>query len=170
MRKLALAIALLLAAPAAMAIDADKRQYWGLLGGHASAEDAEFGLVTALYGYDLIPHVALEARIGTTVFKEEEEIAGETHKLGLDYFGSAFVRLNLLTDDIRPYVLLGGTYGKVVLTGPLISGSDEESDFSWGGGISLHSGNYGVQAEYVRYWDKHGVVLDGVNIGLIAHF
>lgn len=170
MRKLALALALLLAAPMAMAVDADKPFYWGLSAGNMSLEDTDFVVATGTLGYQLIPHVGIEGRIGTTIIKDEEDIGGQRHKLGLDYFGSAFVRLNILTDDIRPYILLGGTYGKAVVTGPLVSGSDEESDFSWGGGLSLYSGNVGVHAEYIRYWDKHGDVLDGFNLGFIAHF
>lgn len=163
MRKLALSLALLIAAPLAQA----DKQYWAVAPGYANFEDLEFGTLTALYGLELHPHIGIEGRVGTTLLRKEIDAA---HKFGIDFLGSAFVRLNLLTEDVRPYALLGGTYGKASLSGPLYSGSDEESDFSWGAGISVHVREHGFFVEYVRYWDKSDLELYGVNLGYVGRF
>lgn len=166
MRKLAILFVFLFVSPVTQA----ERQYWAISPGYADLADTGLGTLTALYGIELIPHISIEGRIGSTLLREEEEIGGETHKFGVDFFGSAFVRLNLLSEDIRPYILAGGTYGKASLSGTFYSGSSEESDFSWGGGISLHVREHGFHLEYIRYWNKNDTEFFGVNLGYIRHF
>jgi hypothetical protein len=161
MRKIVLAIAMMLAASTAGAVGPDARQYWALAAGYASLEELEFGVATALYGVELVPRIALEGRIGTST--EDEDVR-------IEYFGSALLRFNVLTDDVRPYILLGATHTQMRFSGPFASGSEDETDFSWGGGISVHTGNFGLQFEYIRYLDKHDSVLDGFNLGIINHF
>lgn len=168
MRKTALFLALLFAAPMAQA----DNQYWAIAPGYSKVEsgpgdDLEFFTLSALYGYELHPHLGIEGRVGTTLVREELDA---DHKYSVDFFGSAFVRINVLSEDVRPYVLLGGTYAKVVASGPLVSGSDEESDFSWGVGVSLHVRQHGFHLEYIRYLDKSDFEFNGINLGYTGRF
>ena len=106
MRKTALFLALLFAAPMAQA----DNQYWAIAPGYSKVEsgpgdDLEFFTLSALYGYELHPHLGIEGRVGTTLVREELDA---DHKYSVDFFGSAFVRINVLSEDVRPYVLLGG--------------------------------------------------------------
>ena len=116
------------------------------------------------------PHLGIEGRLGTTWHKHDERILGERHKFGLDFLGSVLARVNLVTGSVRPYALLGGTYVKAVVSGPFVSGSEEESDFSWGGGISLHLRRHGFYLEYVNYIDKTEVEIWGINLGYLGRF
>lgn len=172
MRNLILAVVLLLVATVAAAqpLSLDNA-YWGVAPGYAKLDDeAELGMASVLVGYSLHPHLGIEARLGSTLIRHEEDIFDETHKFGIDFLGSALVRLNVLTGDTRPYVLLGGTYAKGATSGPYISGSGDTGDFSWGGGISLHVREHGFYLEYLSHIDKSDAELWGVNLGYIGRF
>lgn len=172
MRKFALALLLLFVASSAHAyLLKHPNLYWGIAPGYAEVdEEMDLGMVSTLFGYELHPHVGIEARLGTTPIRHTEDVLGESHKFGIDFFGSAFARLNLLTGDTRPYVLLGGTYAKGATSGPYISGSGDTGGFSWGGGISLHVREHGFYLEYVNHIDKRSAEFWGVNLGYLGRF
>lgn len=172
MRKLTLAITLLFVAAAtpAQPLNSDNA-YWGIAPSYAKLDGAaELGMASVLVGYSLHPHLGVEARLGTTVLRHEESILGETHKFGVDFLGSALLRLNVLTGDTRPYLLLGGSYVKDATSGPYVSGSGDTGDLSWGGGISLHVREHGFYLEYVNHLDKRNAELFAVNLGYIGRF
>lgn len=168
MKKIALATALALAAPAALAQGGPN--YWNVQVGGARADitgldDYTLALGTVAIGRELIPHLGLEVRGGLTNRKTEDDI-----KLHVEGFGSLLARFNLLSGDVRPYLLAGGTAARIRVSGPAGSGSETETGFSAGAGISVHVRNAGITFEYLRHLDKDDLLIHGFSIGFIQHF
>jgi len=177
------AAALLVAAQTAAAVDTGTvtgKQYWGINLGGVEAEVAgaeRFGLsdfemfsMSALYGYELHPRIALEGRFGRVWDDEQSLPDGRRLSARVDYFVSAFARLNVFTGDIRPYILLGGTYGRARASLDGETENENEGDVSYGAGVSFHIRDFAVQFEYINYLDKDDTKIQGGNLGVMYRF
>ena len=72
---------------------------------------------------------------------------------------------------VTPYGILGFTRYELEVDNVLGSSSEDESDLSYGIGVNVAindalSGNL----EYMRYFDKDDVTIDGIGLGLTVRF
>lgn len=105
-----------------------------------------------------------EMRVGTTI---NEKTQGDK-KYRFNYHIGAYVELGYQTRLVRPYLLLGYTYGQEQVT---LSRSKEEkssvNDVSYGAGVDLYlSERLGINAEYVQYYDIGNVTYKGPSVGV----
>ncbi|MYM63070.1 porin family protein [Pseudomaricurvus sp. HS19] len=174
----------LLTATPALALDSG----WYAGASYAQTSYKESGLseldlsaLQAQGGYRLTPHLALETRLGLGVGDDStrESIYGERvdATAEIDYVVSGFAKAILPLDAVELYVIAGVTYASIEYDVRLVdygysaSGDDSGSDFSYGAGLAVNpNDNVSVFIEYVNYYDKDEVEIDGYNVGVNFYF
>lgn len=132
------------------------------------AADADVGTLSAKVGALATPYFGVEARAGFGV--DDDRVGGVDYSL--DNFFGGYATLNLANETpATPYVIFGFTRVELEAEGPFITRSDDESDFSYGVGVNIEmapqvSGNL----EYMRYYDKDDVTIDGLGVGVTFNF
>ncbi len=132
-------------------------------------------------GYRMTPHLALETRFGLGIGDDttREFIYGERVDLTteIDYVVSGFAKAILPLDAIELYALAGFTYAsleydlRLVNYGYSVQEDDSDSDFSYGVGLAVNpQDNVSLFIEYVSYYDKDDVEIDGYTFGVNFYF
>jgi len=113
-------------------------------------------------GADIGDYFGLELRLGTTSTGSKSYAAGTlgtaagTYKTSADYFFSYLAKLQVpASDELKPYVLLGGTTAKFKSqnSSTALSASKAKTGFTYGAGIDYNLGNQlSVNVEWVQYW------------------
>ena len=113
-------------------------------------------------GYRLDPHLALEGRLAMAL--PAVEGYGTPYQLGL------LARISLLTDDVRPYLLLGPSWVDLRdrQDGGALSSASIGATF--GLGLSLHVRDTSLQFEYLRWLDAADNAIGSVNLALVREF
>lgn len=172
-----------------MGVMADERgPYFGVSTGFTMyEEDDSFGIssdtaniltLSLNAGYEFNEFVSIEGRIGKGLADGEMELTNGFSKadvdISVDYLTSAFVKFRLPNSSAAtPYVLLGGTKGKLTAEFAGFSESTSESDSSYGVGVDLQMDEdteTTLIVEYVNYLDKKGAEVTGLNVGFIKRF
>lgn len=116
-------------------------------------------------------YVTTEMRIGTTI--NDKEQGGEKYRF--DYHIGGYVELGYQFHLLRPYLLLGYTFGEEKAT--LYNNVQYKSykshvhDVSYGAGVDLYlSKKIGINAEYVQYYDIGNVTFKGPSAGVFYRF
>jgi len=113
-------------------------------------------------GADIGDYFGLELRLGTTSSGSKSYTAGTlgtaagTFKTSAKYFFSYLAKLQVpASDELKPYVLLGGTTAKFKSdnSSTALSASKAKTGFSYGAGLDYNLGNQlSVNVEWMQYW------------------
>lgn len=132
--------------------------------------DSDLGTLSAKVGANITPYFGLEARAG---FGVQDESITPTTDLSVNAFYGGYATLSLANESpATPYAILGFTRYELELDNASFGSTrDDESDLSYGLGVNLAitealSGNL----EYMRYFDKDNVTIDGIGVGLTVSF
>jgi hypothetical protein len=178
MRKLGIALLLLLTMPLTVVAD-DADAYWGAMLGKTDYDDpsVELSLLsfTGRLGYEFGKFLSVEGRV---MFSGAESKAGVVDDLKIDYLGNVSAKLNIPFGEAKRVNL----YGVVGYSSYKISynsfGTDTyftDDGASYGVGIDFFADNLnGINIEWLRYADStvNGVdyTLDSFAIGYVRRF
>ncbi|SFM57598.1 porin family protein [Marinobacter zhejiangensis] len=130
--------------------------------------DADVGTLGAKVGVMATPFFGVEARGGFGV--DDDRVGGV--EVALDNYFGGYATLNLANESpATPYAIIGFTRVEVELDNGFMSVKEDESDLSYGLGVNIEmapqiSGNL----EYMRYFDKDDVTVDGLGLGVTVTF
>lgn len=165
----AVALLVLSMAPlaAAHADNMDVRPYMGVGMGAFGLEYKDTGIAQKKTGFggfvkggaDIGDYFGLELRVGTTTSGSKSYAAGTlgaaagTFKTKADYFFSYLAKLQVpASDDLKPYILVGGTTAKFKATNTATStsASKAKTGVSYGVGVDYGLGNqFSVNVEWM---------------------
>ena len=106
--------------------------------------------------------------MGTTANDEEQGV--ESYRF--QYHAGAYASVGYRSEQARPYLLLGYTFGKEqVKLGNRITGTSKSTrsidDLSYGAGVDIYlTPELGINVEYMRYYDIDDVSYQGPSFGL----
>ena len=125
----------------------------------------DFSTVGAIAGYELTNAFAIEARYSKG--QSDDSAFGVGFEVDNTYGVYGVVSLPNET-NIEPYVVIGYTKGKLSASG---YGSESESDFSYGAGISFKlAESLSIRTEYMVLLDKEDYEFNSVSASLIYKF
>ena len=146
------------------------------VGGNLAAVQADFDRVgdadlVALYGRlgtEFSENFSGEIRVGTGI--DDDRVNGV--KVELDHFYGAYVRGGIpLGDVFFPYAVVGLTRAELQLSNRLFSSKESGTDVYFGLGTDIHlSSNVDLNVEYMNYYDKNDVAVDGFAVGMTYRF
>ncbi len=160
---------------AAHAKDMDVRPYMGVGMGAFGLEYSDSVISQKKTGFggfvkggaDIGDYFGLELRLGTTSKPSKSYAAGTlngagsaagTFKTSASYFLSYLAKLQIpVSDELKPYVLLGGTTASFKATNSVraTSASKAKTGFSYGAGLDYHLGNrFSANVEWMQYWSN----------------
>ncbi len=130
--------------------------------------DADLGTLSGKVGAMVTPFFGVEARAGFGV--DDDTISGV--EVSADNFFGGYATLNMVNESpMTPYVILGFTRFELEASGPGGSVSDDDSDVSYGIGLNVDvAPQVAGNVEYMRYYDKDGVTVDGLGLGVTFSF
>lgn len=132
--------------------------------------DADLGTLSGKVGANVTPYFGLEARAGFGV--KDDDVANGFAEVSANSFFGAYATLSLANESpVTPYAILGFTRYELELESAVGSEKDDDSDLSYGIGVNVAmtealSGN----VEYMRYYDKDDITIDGIGLGLTVNF
>lgn len=131
-------------------------------------KDADVGVLFARGGYQINQNIAVEARLGTGV--QDDRVYGA--KVEIEDTYGAYVKAGLPTTvGLYPYALLGVTHSKVKVSGSGVHDSSSDSDLSYGLGVDYWFNNQvSAGLEWAKWYDKDGLDIDGISLGLNLKF
>ena len=90
----------------------------------------------------------------------------------LNHFYGAYVRGTIpIADAFYPYAVVGFTRGEVEYKNPGVSEKSSKDDVSFGVGADIRlTSNTDLNLEYMNYFDKDDVSLDGFSLGFTYRF
>ncbi len=137
-----------------------------------SFPDADLGALFVRGGYQLNQNVALEARLGTGVQDDSIHVYGINVDVEMEDFYGFYAKAGLPTQvGFYPYVMLGATHAKVKAKAGGYSASDDSSDLSYGLGVDYwFDPAISAGLEWAKFYDKDGVEISGVTLGLNVKF
>jgi opacity protein-like surface antigen len=139
-------------------------------------ESINLGALRGILGYDLHSNIAIESMLAFGVNDEKESDGTVTVKLGLQNAYGIYVKPKFNpTKELELFARLGLARSKLKATvsapGISVSASDSDSDFSYGAGLKYNfDPRMSVGLDYMRYFDKDGVTIDGVTVGFGYRF
>lgn len=146
------------------------------IGGNISAVKADFenasdAKLVALYGRlgtEFSENFSGEVRLGTGI--DDDKVNGV--KVDLDHFYGAYVRGGIpVTENFFPYAVVGITRAELKYKGFGRSEKDSGSDISFGVGTDINlTPELSLNVEYMNYYDKHDVAIDGFAVGATYRF
>lgn len=126
-------------------------------------------MVRGIFGVDLNRNIALEAMIGAGVSDDSAYGA----KLELKHAIGFYIKPKInLTDNLEAFARLGIAKAKLKVSSYYYgSVTDSDNDFSFGAGLAytFSSGVYGA-LDYMRYYDKDGLTIDGATLSIGFRF
>lgn len=172
MAVLAVSSAFTIAATSASAEGAYVGVQYGMTTLDASASGASVDWkpsnLVLLGGFDLNDNFAIEGRYGLSLSDDTNSgVSAEVDMTGV------YVKASVSSGMLSPYAMLGYANTEVEVSFDELSGSDSETDFSYGLGLDIVlSEKIDLNLEYMSYYsDKiDGVDFDITTIGLGAKF
>lgn len=131
-------------------------------------KDADLDGLFIRGGYQLNDNLAIEARLGEGV--NDDSIYGV--KLELKEFYGAYFKVGMPTSiGLYPYVIAGGTHGKLEASYHGYHDSASKTDLSYGAGADYHfDSKWSAGVEYMKYLDTDGIDFTGVTLGVNYKF
>lgn len=132
------------------------------------SHDLSFNAIYGRFGALFNENLSAEARIGFGV--GDDTVDG--FKYELDNVYGVYVRGGIPVGEIfYPYAILGYSKAKATESGYGYSGSDSESDLSFGVGADFKvTDTLKINAEYLSYLDKDETELTGFSVGVSFSF
>ena len=129
------------------------------------------GEVFGRIGGRINKYVTTELRVGTTLNDKSE---GKT-RYQFNYHAGVYLDLGYQFRMLRPYLLLGYTFGEEEYTqdnnGSYVSQTHHLHDYSYGAGVDFYLGKrLGINAEYVQYYDIGNITYKGPSAGIFYRF
>lgn len=173
MKKIAMIAAAVLACGAAQAQTNASPIYgeigYSLLSADVVGTDFDLGAVRGILGYEVHPNVALEAMFAFGTSDDSVSDGGNTVKLKLENSYGFYVKPKMnVSEDLEVFGRIGFAESKLnaTLVGEF-SNSDSDNDVSFGIGMKygFSKSMYGV-VDYMRYYNKDDVKVDGFTLGI----
>lgn len=135
---------------------------------YGSNVDGDLETLSGKVGVMATPYIGVEARAGFGT--SDDRVLGAD--ISIDSLFGGYATLNLPTNTpITPYAVLGFTRISSEADIPGGSYSDDDSDVSYGLGVNVDMArNVAANLEYMRYYDKDDVTLDGLSLGVAFRF
>lgn len=132
------------------------------------SKDADLDGLFVRGGYQLNDNLAVEGRLGTGI--NDDRVNGV--KVELKEFYGAYFKVGMPTSiGLYPYVIAGGTHGKVEASWHGYHDSDTKTDVSYGVGADYAFANkWSAGLEYMKYLDTDGIDFSGVTLGVNYKF
>ena len=141
--------------------------------------DFDLGALGVNVGSYLNDYFSIEGRLGFGVTDDDISDFTGSLELEIDSYAGAYIRGEIPVNNFSPYLILGFTYVDIgfdanIPSFPSLSGSgsEDDSDFSYGVGASFKTGErFRVNAEYM-YWMEFEdeVDVDGFTFGVKYFF
>lgn len=146
----------------------------------AEGESANLGALRGILGYDFHPNVAFEGMLAFGVKDHTESVVESglavNLKLELQNSYGIYVKPKFnATNELELFGRLGWARSKIKATasalGVSASESESDSDFSYGVGLKYNfNPRMSAGLDYMRYFDKDGLTVDGVTVGFGYRF
>lgn len=129
-------------------------------------------MVRGIAGYELNPNLAVEGLLGLGAGSDDVSVGGVTVKGKVEHVYGAFVKPKIrLGESVELFARAGVAGTKVSARSGNLSVSDSGGSFAYGAGMSFAlGGNTSLNADYMNYYDRKGIKVDGVNIGVGMKF
>lgn len=129
--------------------------------------------ITGRLGTHFNENVSGELRVGFGVDDDTVSFDGLEADLELESLYGVYIRGGIpVTENIYPYAILGYSRGELKATvAGFGSNSESETDTSFGLGVDVDViQGVTINLEYMNYFDKDGVEVDSLSIGLAKTF
>jgi len=125
-------------------------------------------VLRATIGTDLNPNLAIEGSFGVGIKSDSTRVYGVNVTGEIDNMFGVYVRPKVaVTPELELYGRLGVTRAEVSASVPGMSVSDSGSDFSYGLGLSYRvTSQAAATLDYMNYYSKDGVKVNGVAVGV----
>lgn len=171
MKKIVMAVAAIAACAAAQAQTESpfyaELGYTGITYEEPAAK-AHPGMLRAIFGWEASPYVAIEAMGAFSVNDDTVRVGGTNVDLKVEHAWGLYVKPKMkLGDDVEVFGRLGFAENRIKASAGNISISDTGNDVSYGLGLKYAFSKtvYGA-VDYMRYYDKDSVKIDGFTLGL----
>jgi len=130
------------------------------------------GMVRGIVGYELSPNLAAEAMLGLGMGSDDVRVGGVTVKGKVDNMVGAFIKPKVkIGESFELFGRLGATSTKVSASSGGFSVSDRGTGLAYGGGASYSfTPQLSINADYMNYYDRKGVKVDGITVGVGFRF
>ena len=135
--------------------------------------DASLTAIVGRLGTTFNKNFSGELRLGLGIADDSVGVFGYDVDVELDNMFGAYVRGGVpVTDTFFPYAIVGYTRGELTASIPGFgSESDAEADLSFGFGADVNiSKTIILNVEYMNYFDKDGVDVAGLSVGIASKF
>jgi hypothetical protein len=132
----------------------------------SEGESLSYNAISGTFGTVMSESVSGELRFGIGLGDDSlVDSFGDTITSEIDYMYGAYLKFDANSGNIKPYAILGLTKFKAssVDSSVGVKESGSEDDFSYGVGIDFENG---LNLEYTQYYDKDGVELNGLSLGM----
>jgi hypothetical protein len=131
----------------------------------SGGESLSYNAISGTFGTVMSESVSGELRFGIGLGDDSlVDYYGDTITSEIDYMYGAYLKFNANSGNIKPYAILGLTKFKSSVDSSVgVKESGSEDDFSYGVGIDFENG---LNLEYTQYYDKDGVELNGLSLGI----
>jgi attachment invasion locus protein len=125
-------------------------------------------MARGIIGYELNPNLAVEGMVGLGMSSDDIRVGSATLKGKVDNMVGAFVKPKVkLGETVELFGRAGVVSTKVSAEAGRVSVSDRGTSFAYGGGASFAlTPTLSLNADYMRYYDRKGIEVDGVTVGV----
>lgn len=130
--------------------------------------DYTLGSIGVKFGADLHEYFGLEARAGTGVIDDDENVLGTENNFDLNYYVAGFAKVQTpVSYGFRGYALLGAAQVEIENSSPGFSSKSDDLDLAFGFGASYElNQDFDVNLEYLSLNQD----FDAINLGLTYRF
>lgn len=167
------------AAASMLALGAHAQSLYGEIGyGQLKLEENGFGakvdpsMARGIIGYELNPNLAVEGHLGIGVNDDSTRVGGLSVNGEVDNLVGVFVKPKVkLGDTVELFGRAGAASTKVSASAGGLKESDRGTSLAYGFGASFNlTPQLSLNADYMNYYDRKGVKLDGVTVGVGFRF
>lgn len=129
-------------------------------------------MVRGIVGYELNPNLAVEGMVGLGLSSDDVRVGSASLKGKVDNVFGAFVKPKVrIGESVELFGRAGVATTKVSARAGDLSISDRGTSFAYGGGASFAlTPRTSINADYMRYYDRKGITVDGINVGVGIKF
>lgn len=137
-----------------------------------SGQTIKPSMVRGILGYELNPNLAVEGLLGLSAGSDDVRIGGLTVHGKVDSIYGVFLKPKIpLGAGFELFARLGAAGTKVSANMGNLSVSETGGSWAYGAGASYQLGtNTSINADYMNYYDRKGIRVEGINVGLGVRF
>jgi opacity protein-like surface antigen len=130
------------------------------------------GMLRGIIGYDIHPNLAVEGMLGVGVNDDSTNIGGANVNAKVQHTVGVYLTPKFnVTPALDVFARLGYASTRVNLDSAVGSASSTKGDWSYGAGVQYAFGRATYAGlDYMRYYNKDGVKVDGVTLSVGYHF